>query len=82
MKQERPKEIEGIILAYLGRVGSDTTANIGSEWFASNGQASNPGTLAAASVLRSLERRGIVTGHKEIGKGYMRTIWTLKEKTK
>lgn len=38
---------------------------------------SNPGTLAATSILRSLEKRGIVARRWVSGKGYGRTLWHL-----
>lgn len=80
MHEETKGELERVILKSLSRGGEWSTANLGNEWFAPNGGASNPGTLAAASVLRSLRRRGIVVSRVECGRDYMRTLWRLAKK--
>lgn len=65
------------ILAELKRWPEASTATLGVVLKESNGMASNPGTLAAASILRSLERRGLVKSRIEAGPGYRRTKWRL-----
>jgi len=66
------------IVSELKRCGGEvSSANLGLVLKHSNGMASNPGTLAATSVLRSLEKRGIVARRWVSGKGYGRTLWRL-----
>ncbi len=66
------------ILSELKRCGGEASvANLGQILKESNGMASNPGTLAATSILRSLEKRGIVARRWVSGRGYGRTLWRL-----
>lgn len=78
MRQKKPTEkLEPGVIAYLKRHGESSTANIGDDYFPSNGNASNPGTLAVSSVLRSLKKRGIVSSRFVSGRGWGRTLWQL-----
>lgn len=73
--------LERKILTLLASVGEASTANIGSECVKfTNGNASNPGTLAASACLRRMEKAGKVKSREESGKNFMRTLWRLDDK--
>ena len=67
-----------MILEYLRKNGEASVANLGRLIRdPMGGQNSNPGTLAASSVLRSLERRGLVRRRVDTGPTHHRTMWRL-----
>ena len=82
-QQRRPKvgssgcsALEYAILALLADGRERSTAEIGSECVKfSNGNASNPGTLAAAACLRRMEKRGVVRSRRDVGPTHYRTQW-------
>jgi len=69
-----------LILDYLRKHGETSVANLGRLIRdPMGGQNSNPGTLAASSVLRSLEKRGLVRRRADVGTTHHRTMWRLSD---
>jgi DNA-binding PadR family transcriptional regulator len=68
--------LESAIIALLSDGRERSTAEVGSDCVKfSNGNASNPGTLAAAACLRRMEKKGIAKSRRDVGPTHYRTQW-------
>lgn len=79
---DKKTEREKLLLDCLRDHGETSVANLGRLLVSGRGgQNSNPGTLAATSILRSLEKRGLVKRRNVTGPTFNRTVWSLVAET-